>query len=70
MPSSEIKKVASAMTALSNEKMKEEKALDKSGKKTKAQKTKTSLAAGRDMGRGMADTATYDEGGLDDGDFM
>lgn len=70
IPSAEIKKAASALTALSNEKMKEEKAADKSGKKTKAQKTKTTLAgAGRDMGRGAADTTAYDDG-LDDDDFM
>ena len=68
MPSSEIKKVASAITALSNEKLKEEKALDKTGKKTKAQKTKTTLSAGRDIGR-TADTAAYDED-LGDDDFM
>ena len=70
LPSTEIKKVASAVTALSNEKLQAEKALDKSGKKTKAQKTKTTLSAGRSIGRGGADTAAYDENGLDDGDFM
>lgn len=70
MPSAEIKKAASALTALSNEKMKEEKSADKGGKKSKAAKTKTTLAAGRDVGRGVADTTAYDEDGLDDGDFM
>ncbi|RMD44322.1 hypothetical protein DV735_g879, partial [Chaetothyriales sp. CBS 134920] len=67
LPSAEIKKLASAVTALSNEKMKEEKAQDKSGKKTKAQQTKTSLNAGRG---GAVDTEAYDDDGLDDGDFM
>lgn len=69
LPSTEIKKAASALTALSNEKLKEEKAMDKTGKKSKATK-KTTLSAGRDIGRGMADTTAYDDGGLDDGDFM
>lgn len=69
MPSAEIKKAASALTALSNEKMKEEKAQEKGGKKTKAAKTKASLAATRDMGRGVADTTSYDDG-LGDDDFM
>ncbi|KIW17577.1 hypothetical protein PV08_04772 [Exophiala spinifera] len=69
MPSSEIKKVASALTALSNEKMKEEKAQEKGGKKTKAAKTKASLAATRDIGRGVADVTSYDDG-LEDDDFM
>ncbi|KIX00466.1 uncharacterized protein Z518_10606 [Rhinocladiella mackenziei CBS 650.93] len=69
LPSAEIKKAASGLTALSNEKMKEEKAQEKGGKKTKAAKTKTSLAATRDMGRGIADTTSYDDG-LGDDDFM
>lgn len=67
LPSADIKKAGSTLTTLSNEKMKEEKASDKTGKKTKAQKTKTTLAAGRDMGR--ADTTAYDDG-LGDDDFM
>ncbi|PNS17826.1 hypothetical protein CAC42_3221 [Sphaceloma murrayae] len=61
MPSEQIKKVASALTALSNEKMKEEKAAEKGGKKTKAAKTKTSLAASRDL-TSKADTTAYDDG--------
>ncbi|KAK4987891.1 Translation initiation factor 3 subunit J component [Elasticomyces elasticus] len=64
LPSDQIKKVASALTALSNEKMKEEKAAEKGGKKTKAAKTKTSLAASRDI-VSRADTTAYD-GGLDE----
>lgn len=70
LPSAEIKKGASALTALSNEKMKEEKAQDKTAKKSKAAKTKTTLAAGRDMGRGLADTTSYDDDGLGEDDFM
>ncbi|KIX93789.1 uncharacterized protein Z520_10414 [Fonsecaea multimorphosa CBS 102226] len=69
LPSAEIKKAASALTALSNEKMKEEKEREKGGKKSKAAKTKSSLAATRDMGRGIADTTSYDDG-LGDDDFM
>ena len=69
MPSSEIKKAASALTTLSNEKMKEEKASDKAGKKTKAAKSKNTLAAGRDVGRGVADTTSYGDE-LGDDDFM
>lgn len=69
MPSAEIKKAASALTALSNEKLKEEKVQDKGGKKSKAAKNKTTLAAGRDVGRGVADTTSYDDG-LEEDDFM
>lgn len=53
--SDQIKKIASALTRASNERLKEEKAGDK--KKTKAAKTKTSLVASR---AGAADTAAYD----------
>ncbi|KAI1614260.1 translation initiation factor eIF-3 subunit 1 [Exophiala viscosa] len=70
LPSTEIKKAASALTALSNEKLKEEKAQDKGGKKSKAAKTKTTLAATRDIGRGAADTTSYDDAGLEEDDFM
>ncbi|KAF4977754.1 hypothetical protein FZEAL_5773 [Fusarium zealandicum] len=66
MNSEQIKKLASTMTALGNEKMREEKAADKGGKKTKAAKTKTSLVTGR---ANIADTATYDDDYGDD-DFM
>ena len=69
LPSAEMKKAASGLTALSNEKLKEEKAQDKTGKKTKAAKSKTTLAAGRDLGRGVADTTSYEDG-LGDEDFM
>jgi translation initiation factor 3 subunit J len=58
LPSDQIKKIASSLTALSNERMKEEKAADKGGKKSKAAKTKTSLA-GVSRG-GTTDTATYE----------
>jgi translation initiation factor 3 subunit J len=60
LPSDQIKKIASTLTALSNEKMKEEKAAEKGGKKTKAAKTKTSLA-GVSRGGGVNDMNTYDE---------
>jgi translation initiation factor 3 subunit J len=46
------------LTALSNEKMKEEKSADKTGKKSKAQKTKTSLVTNR---ANAAEVATYDD---------
>lgn len=61
LPSEQIKKVASALTALSNEKMKEEKTAEKGGKKTKAAKTKASLVASRDVSSKM-DTTAYDDG--------
>ncbi|KAK7923161.1 eukaryotic translation initiation factor 3 subunit J [Apiospora marii] len=67
LPSDQIKKIASTLTALSNEKMKEEKAADKGGKKSKAQKTKTSVVVGRT--NPAADTATYEDDFGDD-DFM
>ncbi|EEP83000.1 predicted protein [Uncinocarpus reesii 1704] len=67
LPSTEIKKVASALTAASNEKLKEEKAADKGGKKTKAAKTKTSLVTTHSN---RMDTTAYDGEDLDDDDFM
>lgn len=67
MPSDQIKKVASALTTLSNEKMKEEKSQQGGGKKTKAAKTKTTLAVGRPA---VADTTVYDEEAFGDDDFM
>ena len=70
LPSTEIKKAASGLTALSNEKLKEEKVQDKTGKKTKAAKSKATLAAGRDVGRGIADTTSYADDGLAEDDFM
>ncbi|KAF5878385.1 putative enolase protein [Botrytis fragariae] len=60
LPSDQIKKIASTLTALSNEKMKEEKAAEKGGKKSKAQKTKTTLNASRDT-MGSKDTQAYDD---------
>lgn len=58
LPSDQIKKISSTLTALSNEKLKEEKTADKGGKKSKAQKTKTTLAISRPN---IADTNTYEE---------
>ncbi|KAF2031787.1 translation initiation factor eIF3 subunit [Setomelanomma holmii] len=60
LPSEQIKKIASGLTTLSNEKMKEEKTAEKGGKKTKAAKTKTVLNASRDVTT-RADTAAYDD---------
>ncbi|KAF4510492.1 hypothetical protein G6O67_002372 [Ophiocordyceps sinensis] len=67
LSSDQIKKVSSALTRLGNEKMKEEKASDKGGKKTRAAKTKTSLVASR---ANTTDTATYDDDAFGDDDFM
>jgi translation initiation factor 3 subunit J len=68
LPSDQIKKIASGLTTLSNEKLKEEKAAEKGGKKTKAQKTKTVLHADRGIGsKSYADTHAYDgDDGMDE----
>jgi translation initiation factor 3 subunit J len=68
LASDEIKKIASGLTTLSNEKLKEEKAAEKGGKKTKAQKQKTTLQADRGIGsKAYADTHAYDgDDGLDE----
>lgn len=66
LQSDQIKKIASALTALGNEKMKEEKAAEKGGKKSKAAKTKSSLVTTR---ANTAEVATYDDDFGDD-DFM
>ena len=58
LPSDQIKKIASGLTTLSNEKMKEEKAADKGGKKTRAAKYKATLVASRDA-TSRADTTSY-----------
>jgi len=68
LPSDQIKKIASGLTALSNEKLKEEKAAERGGKKSKAQKTKVTLSAGRNVAI-AADTNAYDDDFGDD-DFM
>lgn len=60
LPSEQIKKIASTLTTVANEKMKEEKAAEKGGKKSKAAKSKSSLVASRDVSH-RADTAAYDE---------
>jgi len=60
IPSDQIKKIASGLTTLSNEKMKEEKAAEKGGKKNKA-KGKATLVATRDVSY-KADTMAYDDG--------
>ncbi len=61
LPSTEIKKLSSAIGLLLNEKLKEEKAADKGGKKSKAAKTKSSLVANRDTSH-KADVTAYDDG--------
>ncbi|KAG8525435.1 uncharacterized protein KY384_009079 [Bacidia gigantensis] len=60
LPSEHIKKIASGLTTLSNERMKEEKAAEKGGKKTKAAKSKATLVANRDTSQ-KADTTAYDD---------
>ena len=61
LPSEQIKKIASGLTTISNEKMKEEKTAEKGGKKTKAAKSKTTLNATRDVSS-RADLTAYDDG--------
>ncbi|OLN95892.1 Eukaryotic translation initiation factor 3 subunit J [Colletotrichum chlorophyti] len=58
LPSDQIKKVASTLTALGNEKMKEEKAAQGGNKKSKAAKTKVSAVVSRAP---AADTEAYDD---------
>lgn len=65
LSSEQVKKIASGLTTVSNEKMKEEKAAEKGGKKTKAAKTKATLAANRDVSH-RADITSYDDDGLDE----
>ncbi|KAK7753262.1 Translation initiation factor 3 subunit J component [Diatrype stigma] len=65
LPSDQIKKVSSTLTALGNERMKEEKAAEKTGKKTKAQKNKTSLVTSR---ANTTDIGTYDDAAADFGE--
>lgn len=60
LPSDQIKKVASGLTALSNEKLKEEKAAERGGKKSKAAKTKVALTASRNVAS-AADVNAYDD---------
>ncbi|KAF0317467.1 Eukaryotic translation initiation factor 3 subunit J [Colletotrichum sp. SAR11_59] len=67
LPSEQIKKIASALTALSNEKMKEEKAAAGGNKKSKAAKTKVSAVVSR---ASAADTETYEDDAFGDDDFM
>lgn len=67
LPSDQIKKIASSLTRLSNEKMKDEKAAEKGGKKTKAAKTKTSLNTTR---ANAPDVDTFEDDAFGDDDFM
>ncbi|TDZ22155.1 Eukaryotic translation initiation factor 3 subunit J [Colletotrichum orbiculare MAFF 240422] len=68
LPSDQIKKVASTLTALGNEKMKEEKAAQGGNKKSKAAKTKVSANISR--ASVAAETETYDNDDFGDDDFM
>jgi len=68
LSSNDIKKLSSGLTTLSNEKMKEEKAAEKGGKKSKAAKNKSTLNANRNISH-EADTSRYDDDFGDD-DFM
>jgi translation initiation factor 3 subunit J len=61
LPSDQIKKIASGLTTLSNEKMKEEKLAEKGGKKSKAAKSKVTLNASRNIAS-TADMGAYDDG--------
>lgn len=63
LSSEQIKKISTALSTMSNEKMKAEKEAEKGGKKTKAQKTKTTLAATKDVSSKAADLDTYDDFG-------
>lgn len=58
LPSDQVKKIASTLTTLSNEKMKEEKAADSTKKKSKAQKTKATLVTSRPN---VKDTNVYED---------
>lgn len=58
LPSDQIKKINSSLTALANDRLREEKAAEKGGKKTKAAKTKTTLAISRPN---TVDTGTYED---------
>lgn len=67
MNSADVRKVSSALSTMSNEKMKEERAADKGSKKSKASKTKVTLNTSRDN----KIEQNYDENdGLGDDDFM
>ncbi|KAM3518637.1 hypothetical protein MY4038_010040 [Beauveria bassiana] len=67
LPSEQIKKIASSLTRAGNEKQKTEKSADKTGKKTKAAKTKNSLVTTR---ANTNDMETYDNDAFGDDDFM
>lgn len=61
LSSDQVRKIATSLSTMSNEKMKEEKAAEKGGKKTKAAKTKPSVVAQKDVSS-RADTMAYDDG--------
>lgn len=65
LPSDQIKKIGSTLTTLSNEKLKEEKAAEKGGKKSKAQKSKVNLNRPVEN-----DYTPYEGGGDDFGEYV
>ncbi|KAF3940266.1 hypothetical protein ABW19_dt0208918 [Dactylella cylindrospora] len=72
LSSEQIKKLSSSLTALSNEKLREEKAADTKGKKTSKAKSKATVTlGGSGAGKGVAaDTTNYDAEVDDYDDFM
>lgn len=70
LPSDQVKKISSSLTALANEKMKQEKAVEKGGKKTKAAKTKTSLVGTRQNDDDFAAYNNDNDDAFGDDDFM
>lgn len=63
LTSEQMRKISTALSTQSNEKMKAEKAQEKGGKKTKAAKTKGVLNADKGIAN-RADTTAYDDDGL------
>lgn len=70
LPSDQVKKISSSLTALGNQKMKQEKTAEKGGKKTKAAKTKTSLVGTRQNDDDFAAYNNDNDDAFGDDDFM
>lgn len=70
LPSDQVKKISSSLTALANEKMKNEKAAEKGGKKSKAAKTKTSLVGARQNDDDFSAYNNDNDDAFGDDDFM
>lgn len=60
LPSDQLKKISSSLASLSNERLKEEKAAEKGGKKSKPATSKAKLVASKDVGM-RADTTSYED---------